>query len=101
MEEKTFIYILRLLPEYQKEENWSAEIKRVVGQHFDHLSVLKEKGTLVYVGKTQYGIENPENFGLVVFKSENIDTAIEMMNTDPAIQQRIMIGELHPFAEVL
>jgi uncharacterized protein YciI len=58
---------------------------------------LHEKGVAVLVGKSDYEIDNAENFGMCIFQAENTDAAKTLMNNDPCILNEVMNAELHPF----
>lgn len=82
METKTFIYTLQLLPKFTEENNWTEETKSIVSQHFHHLQGLKNKGQVILAGKTDYSVENPKNFGVVIFYEESLESAEVFMNSD-------------------
>jgi len=96
-----FIYILHLQPQFRKAENWNDNTNRIVGEHFNYLKSLNEKGIAILVGKSDYDIDNPDNFGMCIFQAENMDAAKELMNNDPCILNGVMYAELHPFRIVL
>lgn len=97
----TYIYVLRLLPEYQKEANWTPEINKVVGTHFNHLKQLTKEGQVIMAGRTEYGVDNPNTFGVVVFYAKDLEAARTLMNSDPAVKGKVMTAEVHPFALAL
>lgn len=101
MKTAKFIYILKLLPTYQNEANWTDETRKIVSTHFNHLKKLKDEGQVIMAGRTDYNIDNPANFGIVVFSAENIEAAKKLMNSDPAVMQKVMTAELHPFSLAL
>lgn len=96
-----FIYILHLQPCYRKPENWTENTNEIIGRHFNYLKVLNEKGIAVLVGKSDYEIDNPENFGMCIFNAENHEAAKNLMNNDPCIVNEVMYAKLHPFRVVL
>jgi uncharacterized protein YciI len=97
----TFIYVLRLLPEYQKEANWTPEAQKVVGTHFNHLKQLTKDGVVVLGGRTDYGVDNSNTFGIVVFYAKDLEAARALMESDPAVKGKVMTAEVHPFALAL
>jgi len=96
-----YIYILHLHPQFRKAENWTDATNRIVGEHFNYLKNLNEKGIAVLVGKSDYDIDSTNNFGMCIFQAENLDAAKELMNNDPCIDNGVMYAELHPFRIVL
>ncbi|MDB5228650.1 MAG: hypothetical protein JWN78_2843 [Bacteroidota bacterium] len=101
METHKFIYVLKLLPEYQNKNNWTEETNKIISTHFNYLKKLKEDGQIILVGKTDYSADNPSNFGIVIFSATDPESAERFMNNDPAIQQKVMTSELHPFSHAL
>ena len=93
--------MLKLLPEYQNESNWTKETNKIVSTHFNYLKKLKQNGQVILAGKTDYSIENPLNFGIVIFSAKDLELARQLMENDPAIKQKVMISELHPFSLAL
>jgi len=93
-----FIYVLHLLPEYQNESNWTEETNEIISTHFNYLKQLNQDGKVFLAGKTDYSIENPSNFGIVILSVKDLKSARQIMENAPAITQRIMTSELHPFS---
>ena len=87
---KTYIYILKLSQRLFDEDAWLEEDEQAVNNHFLRLKEDFEKGKVLHVGRTV----NPTNdgFGMVVFKAENDEQAIEYMNSDPAVIGKQMTG---------
>ncbi|MBI2270374.1 MAG: hypothetical protein HYU69_08460 [Bacteroidetes bacterium] len=101
MESKKFIYILKLLPKYTREVNWTEETRNIITSHFNYLQKLKEEEQLILAGRTDYSVEDPLTFGIAIFTAKDMDAAKELMNNDPAIKMGVMNGELHPFSHAL
>ncbi|OFY99990.1 MAG: hypothetical protein A3K10_08660, partial [Bacteroidetes bacterium RIFCSPLOWO2_12_FULL_31_6] len=74
---------------------------KIVSTHFNYLKKLKQNGQVILAGKTDYSIENPLNFGIVIFSAKDLELARQLMENDPAIKQKVMISELHPFSLAL
>lgn len=62
----------------------------VFGEHFEHLQRLLADGVLVLAGPTL----GSTNTGLCVFEAEDEAAAREVMESDPAIAQGVVSGEL-------
>ncbi|MFD2369165.1 YciI family protein [Brevibacillus sp. GCM10020057] len=95
MTQQTFIYVLRLLPAFHNEKNWTDEHREIVGRHFHYLKNYREQGTLIMAGRTSPVDET--TFGIVVFKAASLDEAREIMENDPAVVGGVMKAELFPF----
>lgn len=93
-----FIYVLKLLPEYQIENNWTEETNKIVSTHFNYLKQLKQDGEVILAGRTNYSLDNSLNFGVVIFSAKDLESAKFLMDNDPAIKQKVMTSELHPFS---
>lgn len=71
----------------------------VVGQHFEYLKKLTDKGIVLMAGRTLSEDEN--TFGIVIFEAESDMAANSIMLNDPAVTQGVMRAELWPFRVVL
>jgi hypothetical protein len=97
---RDYIYILNLAPKYRNQDNWGEIEDGILEKHNQRLARQEERGVVKYVGKTDLPLENDENFGLVVFQSENDTMAELFMQSDPAIMKKLMTGVCHPFKHV-
>lgn len=87
---QTFIYKIQLIQRLWDEKNWTKEDELIIEKHFQRIKKDVELGKIIHVGKTL--IENEDGYGLVIFKCEDEQEAINYMNEDPAIKEGIMIG---------
>lgn len=71
----------------------------IVGQHFEYLKKLTDKGVVLMAGRTLSEDEN--TFGIVIFEAESDMVAKNTMLNDPAVAQGVMSAELWPFRVVL
>lgn len=92
-----FIYILQLEPKFTKQENWTDDTNRIVGEHFNYLKNLFEKGVVKFVGKTEYDMDHPDNRGISIFEAENEAEANKIMQNDPCVINGVMTAVVHPF----
>jgi uncharacterized protein YciI len=92
-----WIYILQLQPKYTQQENWTDETNRIVGEHFNYLKSLFEQGIVKFVGKTEYGIEHPDNRGISIFEAVDEAAANAIMQNDPCVINGVMTAVVHPF----
>jgi uncharacterized protein YciI len=95
-----YIYILQLTPHYTNEANWTDDANRIVGEHFAYLTGLYEKGVVKFVGKTEYGVEHPDNRGIAIFEAADMGEATRIMQNDPCIINGVMTAKVHPFRTV-
>ena len=71
----------------------------IVGQHFEYLKELTDKGVVLMAGRTLTEDEN--TFGIVVFEAESELDANTIMINDPAVAQGLMRAELWSFRVAL
>lgn len=95
MDLQPFIYVLRLVPTYHHEENWTEEARNIVGTHFRYLQDYQKQGVLIMAGRTSPVDET--TFGIVVFQAATEEAALEIMRNDPAVVGGVMTAELFPF----
>jgi uncharacterized protein YciI len=69
--------------------------KKLVSEHFMYLQSLEQKGILVLAGRTT----NTDNssFGIVVFRANGDEEALDIMKQDPAVKNRVFRAELYPY----
>lgn len=90
-----FIYRITLIDRLYVEENWTMEDEKIVEEHLQHLTELKNQNKLVLAGKT-HGLSE-DTFGIVIFSADSLDEATKIMNRDPGIKKSIMIGHLQQY----
>lgn len=73
----------------------TADEQRIVGEHFDYLSGLLERGVLVLAGRTLTTDER--SFGIVVFRAPTEEQAQRIVENDPAVRAGVMRAELFPY----
>lgn len=98
MEKKRYLYVLRLVDRYQKEDNWNDETNQIVSSHFDYLKRLTEARQVILAGRTDTSVENPDGFGIAVFEATDDEEAERIMQNDPAVKQGVMKAILYPFS---
>ncbi|TNF29587.1 MAG: hypothetical protein EP314_02490 [Bacteroidetes bacterium] len=100
-EVRDYIYIVNLVPKFQNPSSWTDKENRIIEDHFERLKRQHKRGTVKYVGKTDLPVDNPNNFGMVVFEAEN-DTMAELFaQADPAVMAGMMTVKCLPFKHVL
>jgi len=96
-----FIGILRLNKPYNTHEAWNDAVNNTVQLHFNFLQQLHAKGVVKFVGKTEYDVDNPNNFGIVIVEADSLDEALGLFASDPCLQAQVMSIECHPFRQVM
>lgn len=87
----TFLYTIRpARPGFF--EGTTPEENEILGRHYQHLQIQTELGIVLLAGPCL-----DDTFGIVIFRAANNEQANYFMNSDPAVQARVMIAELHPF----
>lgn len=69
--------------------------ERIVGDHFAYLQRLTEESVVFLAGRTL--TTDQASFGIIIFKADTDAAAQEIVQADPAVQQRVMRAELFPF----
>jgi len=94
---RTYIYILRLKPEYRNDESWSEQDTETLKTHDKRIERLKGRGTIKLAGRTDLPISNKENFGAVIFEADDDVKAELVAQSDPAVMEGIMTAVCYPF----
>ena len=73
--------------------------KRMISEHFEYLKRLTEKGTVLLAGRTT----NTDNssFGIVVLYADSGEAARKIVESDPAVANRVFRAELFPYRNSL
>jgi len=98
---KVWLGVLTLTEKYKTEANWTQQDQGVVGEHFQRLIKMKEAGVVVLAGRTDLALENPEMMGLVIFYAKDEKEALQFMQDDPAVKNKIMQTKVHPYGLAL
>lgn len=99
MDEKEFIYVLKLRKDLLDDSNWTESENKIVEEHFQRLKIDCENGKVILAGRTL--TNTPDGFGIVIFKDISLDNAENYMNNDPAVQKKIMTATLFPYSVAL
>ena len=94
-----FIYLLKLRPDLLDDEIWTDIEEKIVGEHFHRLKKDTEMGKVILAGRTTNS--DSSQFGIIIFKEKSWDTALEYMNTDPAVKEGVMTATLYPYRVAL
>jgi len=99
MENKQYIYVLKLIPELLEEKNWTERENNIVEEHFQVLKELEKEGKLILAGRTLN--MDKDTFGIVIFKATSEKNASYIMENDPAVRGQIMTAKLYPYRVAL
>ena len=69
----------------------TVEEEGIMDEHYAYLKKAAEEGIVELAGPC-----TDETFGLVIFKSDNKESAENFMFNDPSVKHNIMAAELHP-----
>lgn len=94
---KQYLGVLTLAEKYRSISNWTDTTQAIVTDHFNRLLKFHKEGRVIFAGRTEYQVDNPDMMGLVIFFSKNDKEAEEFMNEDPAVKNKIMQMRLHPY----
>ena len=94
----TYVYVLKLSERLYDNQAWTSEDNASVNAHFHRIQADFNQGKIIHVGRT----ENPthDGFGIVVFKANSIEDAIQYMNDDPAVKNQQMTAQLFPYKHI-
>ena len=67
----------------------------IIEEHSVYLTELAEKGSVLLFGRTTNRDANV--FGIVIFKADSKESALKIMNNDPAVRNGVMRAELYPY----
>jgi uncharacterized protein YciI len=94
-----YVYVLQLTPRMQEASAWTDAENGVIRQHFARLAKATDAGQVILAGRTTEALD--KTFGLVIFEAENEEAARRFMESDPAVEARIMSATLHPYSVAL
>ena len=72
-------------------EQPTPEENSVMEAHFQYLKQATEAGIVLLAGPCL-----DDTFGLIVFRTENDESARAFMFNDPSVKKNVMMAELHP-----
>lgn len=94
---KTYLGILRVTEKYTIDSNWKSADEAIIGEHFQRLVKKKEEGVVVFAGRTQLEMNDPDLMGLVIFHAKDDKEALQFMLDDPAVKNNIMVTKVLPY----
>jgi uncharacterized protein YciI len=96
---KQYLYVLRLVPRLHDAKAWTDRDRACVSAHFKHLQVASEQGQVILAGRTDEPLG--ETFGIVLFEAHSEAQARSFMESDPTVQEGVMVADLRPFSLAL
>jgi uncharacterized protein YciI len=75
------------------------EEERLVGEHFEYLKGLTERGIVLLAGRTLN--TDPSSFGIVIFRAADEAEARSIFESDPAVRAGVFRGEVFQYAVAL
>lgn len=86
-----YVYLIRAMrPAFRTEP--TQEESTIMREHFAYLKSKFAAGELLLAGPC-----SDAAFGIVIFEAESEQAALEFMNNDPSVKQRVMGAELHEY----
>jgi uncharacterized protein YciI len=89
-----FLCVLRPVRAAMVDDSTDEE-DRVVNAHFRYHQDLTAKGIDILVGRTQD--TGADTIGLVIFRAESEEAALQMVNNDPAVKNGVMTATVYPY----
>lgn len=86
--------ILTLADKYKDAKNWTKTDEAITGEHFQRLLKLKSEGFIILAGRTQLELNDPGMMGLVIFYAKDEKEAMQFMQDDPAVKNKIMLAKV-------
>ena len=87
-----FLYKIQPTRPAMLSEGSTEQEATIVGQHFNYLKDLTEKGVLLLAGRTLNTDES--SFGIIIFEADSEEAAQTIVADDPAVRQGVMRAEV-------
>ena len=94
---KQWLGILTLADKYKDPKNWTNADEAITGEHFQRLIKMKNEGVVILAGRTQLELADPGMMGLVIFYAKHEKEAMQFMQDDPAVKNKIMLVKVVPY----
>lgn len=101
IKQKEYLGVLTLTEKYKVEKNWTEKDQSIVGEHFQRLMKYKKEGIVVLAGRTELPLNDSNMMGLVIFYAKNDSEAMQFMQNDPAVKNKIMLAKALPYSIAL
>ena len=90
--------ILTLADKYKDAKNWTKQDEAITGEHFQRLVKMKNEGVVLLAGRTQLDLADAGMMGLVIFFAKDEKEAMQFMQDDPAVKNKIMLAKVVPYS---
>ena len=90
--------ILTLAEKYKDEKSWTKQDEAITGEHFQRLVKMKNEGVVLLAGRTQLDLNDAGMMGLVIFYAKDEKEAMQFMQDDPAVKNKIMLAKVVPYS---
>ncbi len=94
---KQWLGILTLADKYKDAKNWSNADEAITGEHFQRLIKMKNEAVVILAGRTLLELNDPGMMGLVIFYAKDEKEAMQFMQDDPAVKNKIMLAKVVPY----
>ena len=95
---KEYLGVLTLTEKYKDEKNWTEKDQAIVGEHFQRLLKYKSEGVVILAGRTELPMNDSNMMGLVIFYAKDEKEALQFMQDDPAVKNKIMLAKALPYS---
>jgi uncharacterized protein len=86
-------FLVTATPKVEKfRENATEEKRTIISQHLDYINQMVAENRILFTGSCIDGA-----MGLIVYKTESYEAAVELFEKDPLTKSGIMNMEIHPF----
>ena len=96
--QKEYLGLLTLTEKYKNEKNWTEKDQSIVGEHFQRLMKYKKEGIIILAGRTELPLNDSNMMGLVIFYAKDEKEALQFMQDDPAVKNKIMLAKALPYS---
>lgn len=93
-----FCYHLRLTDKYNNPKQWTEDTLKTINEHAIFLDDLGKAGVLIFAGRTFFEPGDNRLFGIALIKTKGIETAQQLLASDPAVVAGIQQADIYPFS---
>ena len=94
-----FLYMIRPTRLAMLAEGPTDQEAAIITDHFEYLRMLTERNVVILAGRTLNSDET--SFGVVILRAQDEATARAIMESDPAVRERVMQATLYPYRVAL
>ena len=90
-----FLYKIQPVRPEMVSDSPTPEEETIVGEHFSYLERLTHEGVVLLAGRTLN--LDYSNFGIIIFRASSEQATRQLVESDPAVKNRVMRAELYPY----